>query len=417
MADRTPDDRRAMHPVPAIDEGDSPAPGSEAQPVPERIHAERTPKLPTLLAVATLGDERARARDLAASMRDRAADARDRAIARADATEARRDTIHSIGGPQLAAAAAGQRERATAHRLQAAEQRLVAAAERRAAARDREAAARERGRALAIRETLLAEIQEQYALRDEAQSHARRAEELARALQRSLSPPRLPSIAGIDVAVHYEPAAPERVGGDFYDLFPLARGRSAFFLGDVGGKGPEAAAVTSLARYTMRTAAMLRERPEAILMDLNTALRMDSEQPMKTCTVVYGQLDIDGDATIALGVAGHPPPLVVRAHGAVEVMPARGTLLGVFSDPVFEGCSISLGAGDAIVIYSDGLIDTEIDGMPLDESVVARLLAGTAHASAQALVARLADAVRGNDRPLRDDVAILALRRTPSAHP
>ena len=100
-----------------------------------------------------------------------------------------------------------------------------------------------------------------------------RAEELTRTLQRSLSPPSLPKVAGLDVAVHYEPSAPEDVGGDFYDLFPLARGadRLGFFLGDVCGKGPEAAAVTSLARYTMRTAAMLHEAPEAILMDLNAA--------------------------------------------------------------------------------------------------------------------------------------------------
>ena len=85
-------------------------------------------------------------------------------------------------------------------------------------------------------------------------------------MQHSLSPPSLPSIEGLDVAVHYEPSAPEDVGGDPYDLFPLAGSRSGFFLGDVCGTGPEAAAVTSLARYTMRTAAMLQEKPDAILM-------------------------------------------------------------------------------------------------------------------------------------------------------
>jgi sigma-B regulation protein RsbU (phosphoserine phosphatase) len=318
------------------------------------------------LQAAAARDLKARARDLAALTRDRAADVRDVAATRA-------------------------------------------------AARDREHAARERLSARADREALVSEIRHQHELRDEARRHQARAEKLARTLQRSLSPPALPAIAGLDVAVHYEPSAPEEVGGDFYDLFPLAAGRSGFFLGDVGGKGPEAAAVTSLARYTMRTAAMLHETPEAILMDLNAALRMDGVQPMQTCTAVYGEIEIDDDgAAITLAVAGHLPPLVVRSHGAVEVMPAHGTLLGVYADPVFEGCRVTLGPGDAIVIYSDGIIDTEIDGLRLDEDRVAELLRGTAGAGAPALVDRLMHAVRGNRRPLRDDVAILALRRRPA---
>lgn len=262
---------------------------------------------------------------------------------------------------------------------------------------------------------LVSEIRHQHELRDEALRQQRRAEQLARTLQRTLSPPRLPKIAGIDIAVHYEPSAPEEVGGDFSDLFPVAPGRSGFFLGDVGGKGPDAAAVTSLARYTMRTAAMLHERPEDILDDLNAALLRDAGEPMQTCTAVYGEIVIDGDARITLAVAGHPPPLVMRSRGAVEVMPAHGTLLGVFADPAFQVCRVELGPGDAIVVYSDGLLDTEIDGVRLDESRVPELLAGTAGASVQALVDRLMHAVRGNGRRLRDDVAILALRRTPAA--
>jgi sigma-B regulation protein RsbU (phosphoserine phosphatase) len=317
------------------------------------------------LQAAAARDLKARARDLAALTRDRAADVRDLAA------------THAAAG-------------------------------------DREHAAQERLSARADREALVTEIRHQHELRDEARRHQARAEKLARALQRSLSPPALPAIAGLDVAVHYEPSAPEEVGGDFYDLFPLAPGRSGFFLGDVGGKGPEAAAVTSLARYTMRTAAMLHETPEAILMDLNHALRMDGVVPMQTCTAVYGEIEIGDDAAIRLAVAGHLPPLVVRSHGAVEVMPAHGTLLGVYADPVFEGCRVTLGPGDAIVIFSDGIIDTEIDGLRLDEARVAELLRGTAAAGAQALVDRLMDAVRGNRRPLRDDVAILALRRTPA---
>ena len=114
-------------------------------------------------------------------------------------------------------------------------------------------------------------------------------------------------------------------------------------------------------------------------------------------------------------MAGHPPPLLVRSHGAVEVMPAHGTLLGVFEDPAFEICELSLGPGDAIVIYSDGVLDAKIDGVRLDEPRRrGAAVRGPRDASAQALVDRLMHAVRGNDRPLRDDVAILALRRRPA---
>ncbi|HUR83907.1 MAG TPA: GAF domain-containing SpoIIE family protein phosphatase [Solirubrobacteraceae bacterium] len=245
---------------------------------------------------------------------------------------------------------------------------------------------------------------------DEAAVEHQRVEKLARALQRSLSPPRLPAIDGLDVAVRYEPYAPEDVGGDFYDHFPLASGKSGFFLGDVCGKGPDAAAVTSLARYTMRTAAMLDEDPWAILADLNAALRMDGGRAMQTCTVAYGEIATGGaTASVRLAVAGHPAPLVVRADGRVETTPAHGTVLGAFPDPDFHTCAVALAPGDAIVVYSDGVLDPQGEGMEVDERRVAHMLTGSPHANAQELVDRLWDAVQ-DIGGLRDDVAIMALR-------
>ncbi|MEY2513429.1 MAG: phosphoserine phosphatase RsbU/P [bacterium] len=188
--------------------------------------------------------------------------------------------------------------------------------------------------------------------------------------------------------------APEDVGGDFYDLFPLAAGRSGFFLGDVCGKGPVAAAITSLARYTMRTAAMLHEEPDAILMDLNVALLMHTAEAMQTCTAVYGQIDMTvGAASIMLAAAGHPPPWIVRADGSVQKTRAHGTMLGVIEDPMFHTCEINLGLGDAIVLCSDGIHDTTLGGIRVDEQRVADLLAGSARASAQELVNRLVSAL------------------------
>ena len=347
--------------------------------------------------------------------RDQAAAARDVAMAQAAAPGEQPDDVAASAGADIPTRAADRR--AVHQRAYAAEQRVRAAEDRLMAERDREQAARERRRSLVDREMLVAQLGHERDLRDEALGLKQRAEHLARTLQRSLSPPSLPTIAGLDVGVRYEPSAPEEVGGDFYDLFPLAPGRSGFFLGDVCGKGPEAAAITSLARYTMRTAAMLHETPDAIVADLNAALLMHTDGPMQTCTAVYGQIDTSSRVvTVTLAVAGHPPPLIVRADGRIETTPACGTMLGAVEDPTFVTCRLALAVGDAIVICSDGIHDTKLHGIRVDEQRVAQLLSGPARASAQDLVDRLMLALDDVDRPLRDDVAIMALRRHPQPH-
>jgi len=268
---------------------------------------------------------------------------------------------------------------------------------------------------LELRLAAIRAVQHERERREQAIDDKRRAETLARTLQRTLSPPSLPQIAGLDVAVHYEPFATEEVGGDFYDHFPLAPERSAFFLGDVCGKGPTAAAVTSLARYTIRTAAMLKEGPQAILASLNAALLMEGGDVLRMCTAAYGEIDTAAvPTTVTLAVAGHPAPVIVRADGRVEVTAAHGTILGAVRDPAFETYAVTLGCDDAIVVYSDGILDTTIDGIRVDEQHIAALLSGTAHTSAQALVDRLRNVLPAMDG-LRDDVAIMALRRTSQA--
>lgn len=351
-------------------------------------------------------------RDRAARARDLAADARDLAMAQLDAASRLEDAPGRPGDTDDMRAA-GRHKRTARRNAQTAEHRMLAAEDRERAAVDREQAADERRELLAERETIIAQLREQQRRIDQALRHQHRAEQLARTLQRSLSPPSLPRLAGIEVAVHYEPSAPEDVGGDFYDLFPLARARSGFFLGDVCGKGPEAAAVTSLARYTMRTAAMLHETPDAILMDLNTALMMQDTDPAPSCTAVYGEIDVSRhEATVTLAVGGHPPPMIVRADGSVETTAAFGTMLGVVAEPSFQTCGLLLSPGDAIVICSDGVHDTKIDGYAVDEQRVADLLAGPPDATPRILVERLTRALQSTARPLRDDVAIMALQRT-----
>ncbi|MGH2763008.1 MAG: PP2C family protein-serine/threonine phosphatase, partial [Thermoleophilaceae bacterium] len=134
---------------------------------------------------------------------------------------------------------------------------------------------------------------------------------------------------------------------DFYDVFPLAADRWRLFLGDVCGKGPEAATLTSLPRYTLRTAAILKEDPAAALVDLNTALFLERTDELPMCTVVYGHIDrlADGGFALSLAVAGHPSPVIVRASSDVETVSSGGPLLGAIRDPAFETCGVVLGPG------------------------------------------------------------------------
>ena len=134
---------------------------------------------------------------------------------------------------------------------------------------------------------------------------------------------------------------------------------------------------------------------------------------MQTCTAVYGEI-VRGEETASarLAVAGHPAPLVVRADGTVERTAAHGTILGAFADPAFHTCAVVLEPGDAIVVYSDGILDSEVDGAEVDEDRVAGWLAGAPAIGAHALVDRLGRALEGVG--LRDDVAVMALRWAPS---
>ncbi|HZI37001.1 MAG TPA: GAF domain-containing SpoIIE family protein phosphatase, partial [Acidimicrobiia bacterium] len=160
---------------------------------------------------------------------------------------------------------------------------------------------------------------------------------VASALSASLLPPLLPNITGLDAAARYRPSGAgvsgrgNLVGGDFYDLFEVADGRFGLLLGDVSGVGPEAAALTGVARYTVRAVAEAEEAPSAVLARLNEALlRLGSDRFL---TAVYATLEPkpDGVVPVVLCSGGHPPAFVLRDDESVEVLDrAGGMLLGVF---------------------------------------------------------------------------------------
>ncbi len=241
---------------------------------------------------------------------------------------------------------------------------------------------------------------------------------IARALQESLLPPALPEMPGVDVAARFRAAGQgNEVGGDFYDLFDTGHpDRWAVVIGDVCGKGAPAAAITALARYTLRAAAMRGLRPSAVLHVLNDAMvrqRRDEE----FCTVAFGRLDRNGaGARLTVASGGHPLPFVIRADGRVQSAGAPGTLLGVTADPALADASVDLDPGDAVVLYTDGVTDARAPARVLTQADLADVLRGCKGLDAAAIAERLeraATASNGDPRaPVepRDDVAILVLR-------
>ena len=238
---------------------------------------------------------------------------------------------------------------------------------------------------------------------------------IARTLQQSLLPVELPDIPGVETAARFRPTGEgNEVGGDFYDVFETGDRGWTVVMGDVCGKGPDAAAVTALARYTLRAAAMRQHLPSRCLSMLNEAL-LRQRDDRRFCTVAYAYIEpLERGARVGVSSGGHPLPLVLRADGSVEPVGAPGTLLGVVPDPDLEDRAITLDPGDTLVFYTDGVIESRAssDGV-LDERRLGELIATCAGRGPDTIAAMVEDAavLSQNGRP-RDDIAVLVLRVT-----
>ncbi len=249
--------------------------------------------------------------------------------------------------------------------------------------------------------------------RQESDRERDRVQKLATTLQRTLVPPALPAVPGMDVAAYYHPASADEVGGDFYDLFPLAGNTWGFFLGDVSGKGAAAAAVTSLTRYTLRAAAVSHPEPVEVLRILNTVLNHEYNGiDPRFCTVIYGVLTPDADGcTVSMAGGGHPPAVLLRAEGGAEFLEIPGgQLVGALPDAHFEGIQVRMTTGDTLLLYSDGLTEARTGGrVRHSEEALLEFLTPLGPSTATDTVAAVTDLLAGFGDGVDDDTALLGL--------
>jgi serine phosphatase RsbU (regulator of sigma subunit) len=242
--------------------------------------------------------------------------------------------------------------------------------------------------------------------------------EIARVLQRSLLPPHLPEIPGVEVGAEYlSVGEASEVGGDFYDLINTVEDGWICAIGDVRGKGVEAASVTALARYTIRAVTLKNDRPSEVLAALNEAMLRQLPED-RFCTAACVRLEPqDGSVEIDVSRAGHPSPLLVRSGGMVEEVGCSGKVLGVFPDAELRDTSLRLMPDEALVLYTDGVTEARSpDGDFFGEGRLRHLLSSCAGCDAGTFARRIKGVVLDFQEGYpSDDLAVLVLRASDGA--
>ena len=243
---------------------------------------------------------------------------------------------------------------------------------------------------------------------DHAQAYEQR--QLAEALQRALLPQELMETPGVEVAARYLPAAAAAgLGGDWYDLFPLAGGQLGLAIGDVVGRGFAAAALMAQLRTALRAYAFEGHSPLQVVEQVNRLL--DHMQPATMTTAAYLTVDLEAESMTIVS-AGHPPPLVLGPDGTASYVPIRGDVaLGVSPVSRYREEAFPLPAGSTIVLYTDGVV--EVRGEPIDVGLERlRQIVGRGHDSVEALCDAVIAELVADGRP-PDDVALIAVRIEP----
>jgi Stage II sporulation protein E (SpoIIE)/GAF domain len=247
---------------------------------------------------------------------------------------------------------------------------------------------------------------------DNARLYAERAR-VARTLRRSLMPAELPAIRGLELASFFQPlGAGTEVGGDFYDVFADG-GRCWLVVGDVCGKGAEAAVLTGFLRHTTVAYARQGAGPATVLERVNGAM-LDEDFEGRFATEILARLEFrDGAAEVTIAVAGHPPALLARADGSTEQFGEPGTLLGVFAEAIITERTTLLRPGDALALYTDGLSDAHAPERTLSAEEMLSRLSRSAPCPAREAITALLELV-DLEHGARDDIAILAASVQPA---
>jgi serine phosphatase RsbU (regulator of sigma subunit) len=243
---------------------------------------------------------------------------------------------------------------------------------------------------------------------DNARLYAERTR-VAQTLRRSLMPSVLPTIPGLELASFFRPlGAGSEVGGDFYDAFGDEHS-CWLVVGDVCGKGAEAAALTGFLRHTTVAYARDAVSPRQVLLQVNRVM-LDQDFGGRFATAILVNLRIAGaEASVTVASAGHPAALLTRSDGTTEQFAERGSLLGVFADPVIEEVSAVLRIGDSLALYTDGLLEAHAPLRTVTPDQMVEQLARQAPADAQESIDALLGLV-ALDEHVRDDIAILSAR-------
>jgi phosphoserine phosphatase RsbU/P len=248
------------------------------------------------------------------------------------------------------------------------------------------------------------------AAKERAERSEAHAQVLARTLQDTLLPHRLPSIPGLDIAGVYLPAgAGHEIGGDFYDVFQVSPDDWVIALGDVEGKGVDAAVVTALVRYSIR-AATVEHEPSGALRIVNDILLRD-ETPRFCTAVVLRCRRNRGDWRVTISCGGHPPPVRATEHG-VGLVGRPGTILGLFRDVEFHDVEIDLDETTMVIAYTDGVSEARRKREIFGEDRILELVERFRDHAVDDVLKHLVDAaLEFGGRPNHDDIAAIAIRR------
>jgi serine phosphatase RsbU (regulator of sigma subunit)/anti-sigma regulatory factor (Ser/Thr protein kinase) len=237
--------------------------------------------------------------------------------------------------------------------------------------------------------------------------------EVAAALQAALLPPTLPTSTRFELAARYGAAGgTNTVGGDFYDVFSLDDEHWAVVIGDVCGRGPEAAAITGLARSVLRVSLRDGRSSAGAFARLNREI-LDLGGHGRFCTSAIALAHPERDRTsVRLTLAGHPQPVLARTDGWIGVVGAPGTLIGVTTELSLHETEIKLGPGDALVLYTDGVTERRRGTAMLGESGLVAAIAGTVGSDVEQLVEQIEQTlVDFSPEPARDDHAVVVVRQ------